>query len=86
MLSILCNIPVTVSVAAGSNGTQSTAATWTYDVFDVASNPITSTPLAPSWQRAIGKKVSATKGFGYYDPSGNFVLESVDEVDDTGHC
>ncbi len=85
VLSVLCNIPVIVSLAAGSNGNQTTAATWTYDVTDVASNPIASA-LAPSWQRAKGKKVAATHGFGYYDPTGTFVLESVDEVDDTGHC
>ncbi len=85
VLSVLCNIPVLVSQVGGSNGTTSTAATWTYDVTDVASNAI-DTALAPSWQRAKGKKIAATHGFGYYDPSGTFVLESVDEVDDTGTC
>jgi hypothetical protein len=78
-------IPVLVSQTGGANGDQTTAATWTYDVTDVQSNPI-DTGLSPSWQRAVGRKVAASHGNGYYDPSGNFVLEQVDEVDDTGVC
>lgn len=78
-------IPVLVSQVGGANGTQTTAATWTYDVTDVSSNAIASA-LSPTWARAVGKKVAASHGNGYYDPSGNFVLEQVDEVDDTGEC
>ncbi len=87
VLSVLALIPVKVSVASGSNGTQTTKATWTYDVTNVDDSAIPgATGLSPAWAREEGKKVAATQGTGYYGSSGTFVLWQVDEADGTGHC
>ncbi len=85
-LSPLGLFPVNVAVHAGANGTQTTKATWTYNVTDLDGNSIGTVGMSPIWARENGYKDSATHGTGYNDSGGAFVLYQIDEVDSTSGC
>lgn len=75
---------VKVNQSGGSNGSQTTLATFTYYLFSLADNsPIGSTtsPYTPTWARAnsAGILTPGTRGKAYVDASGNVHLTQVDE-------
>lgn len=71
---------VNVSQTGGSNGTSTTAATWTYTA--TTKDGVTlGTVLSPENQRpTVGKVTAGTKGHGYFYPNGTFVLSWVNEI------
>ena len=71
---------VLLAVNTGSNGTQTTAATFKYDVTKRDGTPL-GTDLAVERPRArLGRVTAATKGIGEYDHNGDFVLVEAWEV------
>lgn len=78
--------PVTVSQTGGSAGTDAAKCSFTYTATDLDGNQL-GTVMSPTWARpALGAMVAATKGVGYYDAAGAFVLYQVDEVPDVVSC
>ncbi len=71
---------VSVTQSAGSDGTSSATASWTYNVTGVPGGP-----YSPVMQRPKGTTLKATHGLGYY-ASGSFTLFWVDECCDTTEC
>lgn len=76
---------VNLTQTGGSNGTQSTAPTYTYTATDLNSNQL-GTGLSPERPRPNGAVTAATKGTGYYNTSGTFVLAEAWETPGSGHC
>ncbi len=69
----------------GSNGTKTTAASWTYTATDLGGATL-GTGLAPERTRENGTRAAATKGEGYYNTAGTFVLAEAWELRGTGAC
>lgn len=74
----------------GSNGTQTTKATYTYVVKDLNGNVLDGTdaaPLQPLKPREKGALVGrATRGQAFWDENGDLVLDLAHEEYDTGAC
>ncbi len=81
--------PVTVTKTAGSDGDDSSAASWTYTAEDLDGNEL-GTALSPENQRpTVGSVTFGTKGYGYFkNNSGTpqFVLGIINEVPDAEAC
>ncbi len=72
---------VYLTQVGGSNGTKTTMASYTYDVFSDAGKTVKiGTALAPEWRVANGPVSAATKGQASIDSAGNAVLEIAYEV------
>jgi hypothetical protein len=76
---------VALTQTGGSNGTDTTAATWTYTAVSVTGAPC-GTAMAPDRPRGFGTFAAATKGVGYYDNSGDFKLADAYETPGTEEC
>jgi hypothetical protein len=77
---------VDLTQTGGSNGTKTTAASYTYTVTDLAGVQL-ATGASPEKPRENGTKTAATKGYGYYDAAGTFVLAEAWEAPGTvGAC
>ena len=83
-------IPVSLSTDAGSDGTASTAPTYTYkwpvnlvtgNEIKMADGTTRATGLAPTWDRNIGEFNHATHGTVYIGSDGNPVLFQADETE-----
>lgn len=87
-LSLTCSpvlFVVTVTQVGGSNGTQSTAASYTYDVKDLLGNTL-ATAVALARPRPNGA-VSAGNGYGLAFYDGNSLkLWDAGEIPGSGHC
>lgn len=80
-------IPLTVSQSGGSNGSASTAASYTYSCTNaITSTAISGGPYGPQWARPSGLVNAATHGTGFYDSSGTFHLWQVDETPQETQC
>lgn len=81
---------VNLTQTGGSNGTQTTAATWTYTAkvrnADASSGATLGTGLAPLKPREHGSRTAATIGEGYYDGAGTFILKEAWEPPGTVGC
>lgn len=78
---------VNLSRDGGADGSGSTAVTYTYTATSITTDaPTLGTGLTPDKPRPIGLMAVATKGVGYYDASGNFMLAEAYEVDRTVYC
>jgi len=75
-----------VEQTGGSNGTKTTAPSFTYDVTPRWGDRTVVPAMSPVWQRSNGKVVAATHGLAYRGSDGNLVLWQVDEVRDTTGC
>ncbi|MDE2101256.1 MAG: hypothetical protein KGL39_28680, partial [Patescibacteria group bacterium] len=78
--------PVTLTQSGGSNGSQTSAATYTYIVKSISGTTLGTTgttPIQPTWARDFGSVNTATHGTAYYDDSGNLVLYQADETPTT---
>lgn len=88
--------PVLIKSVGGSDGTQTTYASWTYDLYPLGdtsyTNKINSSALQPLCSRARymeGKVVKPSDGdYGeaFYDASGNIVLWDLPEKRSKGAC
>lgn len=79
-------LPVALTKTSGSDGTDSTAATWIYTV-DGAYDGLHMTGVSPVVARPKGKLIPAEWGIGYYPPGGgNFILLYAFEIPDTDTC
>jgi hypothetical protein len=67
-------VPVTLTQTGGSNGNQTTAATWTYTANHALTGKELGTVLSPEWPRPLGAMTAAVKGVGYFDEDGDFQL------------
>jgi len=76
---------VNLTQNSGANGTNTTAATWTYNVTDLAGKSL-GTNLSPQRPRAWGTAAAATMGMGYFDTSGVFYLAEAWETAGSGGC
>lgn len=88
---ILAGIPaglfvVSLTQTGGSNGTQSTAASWTYTAKSLDGNITYGTTLSPKRTRANGTATAATLGTGYFDNTLAFQLYEALEYPGTDHC
>lgn len=80
-------IPVSLTQTGGSNGTSSAAATWTYTANDtLGGSAELGTVLGPEWPRPNGRMTAATKGLGYFNTSGVFVLSIAYEKPGAMEC
>ncbi len=88
-------VPVDLVQVGGAQGTQTTAATWTYDVFRADERGTGPTALetavdptaAPSnWVRHLGHMSAATFGLAYYNVDGNLELTWINEQTITAEC
>jgi hypothetical protein len=78
--------PVALTQTGGSNGSQTTQATWTYTANNLTGDTL-GTVLSPQWPRQQnGELNAATAGVGYYDVTGTFVLSIAYEYAPTGPC
>ena len=78
---------VDLTQTGGSNGTKTTAASWTYTAKKQGDSTVTlGTVLAPERTRENGTRTAATKGSGYYNNAGDFVLAEAWESHGTGGC
>jgi hypothetical protein len=81
---------VRVEQTGGSDGTSSTAASWTYTVRDVSSTVTLGTVVAVARPRPNGLMTyqSGSDGFGvaFYDDDGTLKLWDAGEVPTTGAC
>lgn len=64
---------VTLSSPSGSNGNQTTAPNWTYTVATIAGDSL-GAGFSPTQGRCNGSFAAATRGMGYFDNTGTFVL------------
>lgn len=80
--------PVDVSQTGGSGGNKTTKTSYTYTATDAITAVELGTVLSPVFntRTATGAHVAATKGTGYFDEAGNFVLYQINEVPDVGEC
>ena len=78
-------IPVTLSQTGGSNGTQTTTASYTYTATDLNGNVI-GTGLSPAVPRTVGAVTPATYGTVYFNSSNTLVLQVAYEVPTTSGC
>jgi hypothetical protein len=76
---------VAVTQNGGSDGTDTAAPTYTYDVEDLAGTSL-ATAAAVTWARGYGAVVPATHGMAYYNSDGDLVLYQVDETPETDDC
>jgi hypothetical protein len=76
---------VTLTQTGGSDGTTSTAATWTYTVTSLGGTSL-GTSKSPEWPRPYGKMTAATKGLAYIDTDGAVVLSVAFEKPGSGSC
>lgn len=79
-------IAVNVSQTGGSNGTQSTAASYTYTVTDAVTGETLGSSMSPVWARTVGAVTAATHGTAYREADGDVVLYQVDEVPEVEAC
>lgn len=76
----------------GAQGDDTAAASWTYDVFDVASGETLATGVDPTalphgWQRpSVGQMIDATKGIAHWDNDDELVLDWINEMPDAEAC
>lgn len=78
-------IRVVLSSPSGSNGTKTTAASYTYTVKDLEGISF-GAGYAPEKSRPNGAVTAATQGIGYFNTSGTFVLYEAYELPGTGVC
>lgn len=76
---------VIVDQVGGSDGGETTAATWTYDAEDLDGEPLGSAMTPANQRPTVGTVLPATKGYGYWF-NGAFVLGLVNEVADQEGC
>lgn len=88
-------IPVDLVQAGGSQGTQTTAPSWTYDVFradERGTGPtailtaVDPTASPNNWVRHLGQMTAATFGLAYYNTDGNLELTWINEQAITAEC
>lgn len=78
---------VNLTQVSGSNGTSSTAASYTYSAINsVTSASISGGPFSVAGARTVGLVTAATKGFGYYNSTGTFILLWAIEPDQIATC
>lgn len=84
----MCHFPVSLDVnAGGTDGSNISAANYTYDVYSPAGSRLIKEGASPEWPRPFGAIVPATKGVGYFDSfSGQFVLWQAAEAYETISC
>lgn len=80
--------PVDVSQTGGSAGSISTKCSFIYTATDILTEVSLGTSLSPQYdgRTAKGVYVAGTKGTGYYDETGTFVLWQVNEVFSLEDC
>jgi hypothetical protein len=84
--------PVTLTQSGGSQGDETTTATWTYDVTDPATDESLATGVDPvssphQWQRpGVGQMIPATFGYAHYDKDDELVLGWINEIVDQEAC
>ncbi len=88
--------PVDLTQVGGVQGTESSPATWTYDVADVLTSSTLKSTVDPvasphKWQRpSIGWMIPATFGYAHYQPDGSgglkLVLGWINEMVDQAKC
>lgn len=76
---------VNLTQTGGANGSQTTSATWTYNVTDLNGKSL-GTNLSPRRPRALGTATAATMGMGYFDVTGVFYLAEAWETPGSGGC
>lgn len=84
------DVEATEGQTAGTNGgNNTTAATWTYTVWELGADHANDDPLgeakSPTWGRTNGKVGAATIGFAQY-VDGEIELIQVNELPGTGGC
>lgn len=77
---------VALTQTGGSNGTQTTAASWTYTAKSLDGSVTYGTALSPQRTRWNGSRTAATLGYAYFDNTGTFKLAEPWEPPGTGHC
>ena len=80
---------IKMTQTGGSNGTNSTAASWTYTITDRNDNQLVTSynPTTGDFKRpTYGKMDKATAGTGYYDENGTFTLSWCNEVPTASEC
>ena len=77
---------VNLTQTGGSLGNKTTKSSWTYTANIPGTSTALGTSLSPETGRTNGTLAAATKGVGYYDASGTFVLYSAAELIGTAGC
>lgn len=88
--------PVDLTQVSGTQGTETSAASWTYDVLDVETGETLESAVDPTasphkWQRpSIGQMIAATFGYAHYQDDGyggeELVLGWINEIVDQEAC
>jgi len=79
-------LPVNLNQTGGAQGSNTTAASWTYDVTDVVSDSVLASSVNPvvsphHWVRpSVGQMSMATFGYAHYDSSNQLVLGWINEM------
>ena len=83
---------VDLEQVGGTQGDDTTAASWTYDVYDAASwellaSAVDPTALRHGWQRpSVGQMIAATNGTAHWDIDDELVLDWINEMVDAEAC
>ncbi len=77
--------PVNLTQTGGIDGTATLVAGYTYTATTLAGVTL-GTNLSPEWPRGMGSMTPATKGTGYFNASGTFVLHQVSETLNVNGC
>ena len=83
---------VELEQVGGTQGDDTTAASWTYDVYDAASwellaSAVDPTALRHGWQRpSVGQMIAATNGTAHWDIDDELVLDWINEMVDAEAC
>jgi len=83
---------VDLEQVGGTQGDDTTAASWTYDVTDAASGELLASAVDPTaplhgWQRpSVGQMIAATKGTAHWDNDDELVLDWINEMVDAEAC
>lgn len=75
-----------LSQVGGANGTQSAAPTYTYTATDVRTGAELGVALTPEVSRPFGSVTAATRGVGYFNADGEYVLTHAFETPGSGAC
>jgi hypothetical protein len=84
--------PVDLAQSGGSQGDETTPATWTYDVTEPETGDSLATGVDPvasphKWQRpGVGQMIPATFGYAHYDKDDQLVLGWINEMVDQEAC
>jgi len=84
--------PVNLTQTGGSQGTSTTAASWTYSVVDPVTNQTLATGVNPTasphkWKRpSAGWMIAATFGYAHYNAQGQLVLGWINEMVEQEAC